>query len=244
MKANFFLAYLVTAAALILSGCDLDANSDASAPLATALQERHAGIVAGFQNYDPAAAGEIDIVFIGDSITHIWEFSASENGGFEQWEILKQTWPRIYNLGFGGDQTGHVIWRLNNGEFPVHIKPRFAVLMIGTNNISAGFSPENIAGAIKKICAIIRERSGSTKIILLSIIPRGDSSGANAKVGAVNNIIRTYNDMDNVIYYDLGQFLVTSNGALKGEFYWPDKLHLSTAGYELWREKLELLLKQ
>jgi lysophospholipase L1-like esterase len=227
---------------LALSGCGWD--GDASAPLATTMPDRHTALVEEFRDYDPAGDGEVDIVFIGDSITHIWDFPAADNGGLEQWNILKETWPRIYNLGFGGDQTGHVIWRLDNGEFPANIAPRFAVLMIGTNNISAGFSPESIASAIRKICTIIHERSASTKIILLPIIPRGDSAGANAKAAEVNVIISAYHGSGSIIWYDLGQFLTGSGGALVDEYYWPDKLHLSTAGYRLWREKLTSLLEE
>ena len=52
-----------------------------------------------------------DIIFLGDSITHSWETAG------------KKTWNKYYqkrralNLGFSGDRTEHVLWRLVNGEF-------------------------------------------------------------------------------------------------------------------------------
>ena len=44
------------------------------------------------------------------------------------------------NLGIGGDRTQHVLWRLDNGNID-GIKPKLAVLMIGTNNSAARTRP-------------------------------------------------------------------------------------------------------
>ena len=71
--------------------------------------------------------GQIDLIMIGDSITHGWE-----DGGKAIWD--KYYAPRkALNLGFSGDRTEHVIWRLQHGEVD-GISPRLAVIMIGTNN--------------------------------------------------------------------------------------------------------------
>ncbi|MDB4676794.1 GDSL-type esterase/lipase family protein [bacterium] len=71
--------------------------------------------------------GNVDLVFIGDSITQGWEGRG------------KKVWAEFYgdrnavNLGIGGDRTQHVIWRLQNGNLK-NIAPKAAVIMIGTNN--------------------------------------------------------------------------------------------------------------
>jgi hypothetical protein len=75
--------------------------------------------------------GNVDLIMVGDSITHGWE-----NHG-------KDTWDRYYaprnavNMGFSGDRTQHVLWRFDNGEID-GIKPKLAILMIGTNNSNEG----------------------------------------------------------------------------------------------------------
>ena len=80
--------------------------------------------------------GNVDLIFIGDSITHSWEGNGKKN------------WDQYYdkrnavNMGFGGDTTQHVIWRLEHGEID-NISPKVAVLMIGTNNSHAN-TPEEI----------------------------------------------------------------------------------------------------
>ncbi|SVB49590.1 uncharacterized protein METZ01_LOCUS202444, partial [marine metagenome] len=63
------------------------------------------------------AKGNVDLIFIGDSITHAWE----SNG--------KAVWAKHYakrnavNLGIGGDRTQHVLWRLDNGNIK-NIRPK------------------------------------------------------------------------------------------------------------------------
>src|SRR5213592_2220653 len=80
---------------------------------------------------DQAKKGNIDLLFLGDSITQGWHDNA--------------VWKRFYgprnaaNFGIGGDRTEHVLWRLQHGEVD-GIHPRVVVLMIGTNNSGANTS--------------------------------------------------------------------------------------------------------
>jgi lysophospholipase L1-like esterase len=176
------------------------------------------------------------IIFIGDSITHFWE----ENDGREAWAELNGRYNnRITNLGFSGDQTQHVMWRLENGEFPVGINPEYVVLMIGTNNAYSRHEPESIAAGIEKIVKIINANAPATKIILLSILPRG--SGKDDEIttrnNAVNEIIKKHDGYLGIQYLDIGQYYTDGNGALK-EALFTDRLHLTLAGYNLWKEKL------
>jgi lysophospholipase L1-like esterase len=170
------------------------------------------------------------IIFIGDSITHFWEES-------QAWTALNREYNgKTTNLGFSGDQTQHVIWRLENGEFPVGINPEYVVLMIGTNN---GNKPESIAAGIGEIVKIITANSPATKIILLSILPRGSGNddGNTARNNAVNAIIAKYDGYSKIKYLDIGQYYVNNNGALENELF-TDRLHLTWAGYNLWKEKI------
>ena len=113
-----------------------------------------------------AALEKVDLLMIGDSITHSWE-----NTG-------KQTWQQYYgkrkalNLGFSGDRTEHVLWRLDHGELD-GCKPKVVVLMIGTNNTGHRKDPpQAIAAGVKKILERIEAKSPQTKVLLLAIFPR------------------------------------------------------------------------
>jgi lysophospholipase L1-like esterase len=181
------------------------------------------------------------IIFIGDSITHFWE----ENDGREAWAELNERYSnRITNLGFSGDQTQNVIWRLENGEFPAGINPEYVVLMIGTNNAARKHEPESIAAGIEKIIKIINANAPATKIILLSILPRGSGKDDEITIrnNAVNEIIKKHDGYSGVQYLDIGQYYVNDDGTLK-EALFTDRLHLTLAGYTLWKEKLMEIIK-
>src|SRR5262249_58162244 len=81
--------------------------------------KRHAGFFA------IAKKGDVDVLFLGDSITDAWRGQAAWKKYFEP---LKAA-----NFGIGGDRTEHVLWRISNGELE-GIRPKGAVIMIGTNN--------------------------------------------------------------------------------------------------------------
>ena len=145
------------------------------------------------------AQGNVDLVFIGDSITQGWE----GNG--------KDIWAKYYgernavNLGIGGDRTQHVIWRLDNGNLK-DITPKAAVIMIGTNN-SGSNSSQEIAEGVKKIVEQIRNKSPKTKILLLAVFPRGATKeDARRKVNqGANAIFSKLDDGKHIHYLDIGR---------------------------------------
>ena len=78
-------------------------------------------------NHAKENQGACDIAFIGDSITQGWE-----GNGRNVWTKYYGT-RKCLNFGVGGDRTEHVLWRFENGQLD-GVKPKAAVLMIGTNN--------------------------------------------------------------------------------------------------------------
>ena len=88
-------------------------------------------------------------------------------------------WTKYYadrnalNLGFSGDRTENVLWRLQNGEID-GIAPKLAVIMIGTNNTGhRSDPPEQIAAGVQAILSELQQRLPDTKVLLLAIFPRG-----------------------------------------------------------------------
>lgn len=116
---------------------------------------------------EEAKQSRIDLIFIGDSITHRWE---RENHGLSVWNQHYQH-MNVLNLGFSGDRTEHVLWRLQNGAVD-GIAPKVAVLLIGTNNTGQKFDDaDDTALAIKTIVAELHSRLPQTKVLLLAILP-------------------------------------------------------------------------
>jgi lysophospholipase L1-like esterase len=172
------------------------------------------------------------IVFIGDSITAQWEYEGISALG----ELNAAYNNKITNLGIGGDQTQHVIWRLENGEFPAGIDPEYVVLLIGTNNRD---TPESIAAGIGKIIRIINIRSPSSKIILVSLLPVvSHNHDYTIRNNAVNAIIKGYDGYLGITYLDIAPCYLNSDGTLNTALFIADKVHLESAGYYIWMEKL------
>ena len=129
--------------------------------------------------------GAGDVVFLGDSITHGWE---GQKAWEEHFGALKPV-----NLGIGGDQTGHVLWRITDGHELDRLTPKAAVLMIGTNNIG-GHTAEQIAGGIKAVVEELKRQKPGIKVLVLGVFPRGGSSDADRSVEQVAAGVKPINE--------------------------------------------------
>ena len=183
------------------------------------------------------AQGNCDLIFIGDSITQGWEGRG------------KKVWAKHYakhnavNLGIGGDRTQHVIWRLDNGNLH-RIKPKAAVIMIGTNN-SGSNSSQEIADGVEVIVKQLRKKLPETKVLLLGVFPRGANKADKRRQvnEGANATFKKIADGKSVHYLDIGQKFLKEDGTLPREIM-PDLLHLSEKGYTIWAESIEAKLKE
>lgn len=181
--------------------------------------------------------GNVDLLLIGDSITHGWESS-----GKPVWE--KYYTPRnAVNLGIGGDRTQHVLWRLDNGNVE-GISPKAAVLMIGTNN-SGTNTPAQIAEGVEAVVKKLRTKLPKTKILVLAIFPRGaDANDAKRKVNIeANRSIAKLADGEMVHFLDISDKFLNEDGTLSKEVM-PDLLHLNEKSYTTWAQATEPKLKE
>ena len=175
-----------------------------------------------------ASKGEIDLVFFGDSITHNWE-----GAGKAKLAELSKTYS-ILDIGYGGDQTQHLVWRGLNGELDGY-KAKCIMLMIGTNN-ARSYKPEDVAKGIRRILDVIAEKQPQAKVLLLPIFMRGEGPGNKLRCNneAVNAIIKGYADGDKVIWVDFNAKWLDKNGDTK--WIMPDRLHPNAAGYTIWTD--------
>ena len=182
-----------------------------------------------------AKKGDVDVVFIGDSITQGW---GGSKGGSDVWKKYFEP-LKAANFGIGGDQTGHVLWRITEGKELDGITPKAAVLMIGTNN-SGRDSAEQIAEGITLIVKTIHQKTPKTKILLLGVFPRGEKPGTKGreKLSDINKIIAKLDDGGKTVkYLDIGDKFLQPDGTLSKDIM-PDFLHLSAKGYEIWAEAI------
>ena len=126
-----------------------------------------------------------DIIFLGDSITHGWE-------GQKAWQEHFGSFKPV-NLGIGGDQTGHVLWRITDGHELDHLSPKAAVIMIGTNNIG-GHSAQQIAGGITAIVEELKRQKPHIKVLVLGVFPRGNALDAELGLDQITESMKPINE--------------------------------------------------
>lgn len=189
-----------------------------------------------------ARGGQIDWVFAGDSITHFWE----DYGGEEYVALTNR--HSVLNLGYAGDQTQNLLWRLRHGELDGY-RAKSVVLLIGTNNNGIGGSdPVQTAAGVKACLDTVREKQPQANVLLLGLLPRavGSTDGDMTKDAAdvrnrrTNEILRGLADGTRVMFVDLYEkFLV--RGKIPKELM-GDYLHPTEKGYAIWRQAIEPLL--
>lgn len=189
------------------------------------------------QTNQKARQGGYRLAFIGDSITQGWE-----GNGKEVWN-QRYAHRQAINLGFSGDRTEHVIWRLTHGNLN-NVKPDVAVVMIGTNNTGHMMQdPEEVAAGIQSILEILKDRTPNTKILLLGVFPRGQQLFDEKRLNntAINQRIRRFANGEQVRFLDISDHFLGDDGTLSKEIM-PDYLHLSKVGYQRWANAIESAL--
>ena len=203
-------------------------------------RERHEAVLTRLRQ------GPTDLLLIGDSITQDLE----RRGPLPQ-QDFSAVWNRFYaprnavNLGFKGDTTASVIWRLRNGEI-ADIAPKAAQILIGANNF--GRVHWNAAGTfvgIEGVLAELRHRLPRTKIILLSILPSRRSAWVDAQTREINQMLARHHTTGTDIRFIDVTAAFMKNGALDQNAFYdrllqpPEPLlHPSAAG---WRRMAEMV---
>ena len=187
------------------------------------------------------------LVFYGDSITENWE-----RHGPPDWMNFAPAWQRFYgdrraiNLGFVGDTTANLLWRIEHGEAG-GIAPKVAVILIGANNLGrVHWSTEETLAGIAAIIHELKKRLPQTRLLLLGILPSDRSPWATATTDAVNRALATsYRDVPGVTFLDVSHVFM-ANGVLTRALYYDPKetppgapLHPTAQGQALLAEAIE-----
>ena len=155
---------------------------------------------------------------------------------------------KAVNLGAGGDQTGHVLWRISEGKELEPLKPKAAVVLIGVNN-PVRHRPEEIAGGVKAIVEELKKQKPHIKVLVLGVFPcsikrqdktvtRISAEELQPRVKQINGFLAKLDDGKSVFYKDIGDKFLDKDGSLSKEIM-PDYLRLSHEGYKIWAEAIQ-----
>ncbi len=186
------------------------------------------------------AAGEkTSVVFIGDSITEGWEKT-----GAPVWQRHYANYNAL-GLGFGGDHTENVLWRLQQGALD-GLDPKVVVLMVGTNNTGdRRENPVTTAAGVRRNIDEIQQRLPNAKILLLAIFPRDEKADSQLRRinDQVNTILSGFDDGKRIYFLNINQTFLTADGTLTRAVM-PDLLHLNEQSYEAWARAMQPALQR
>lgn len=168
---------------------------------------------------------EVDIAFIGDSLTD----------GYD----LEKYYPDylVTNRGIGGDTTFDLEERLQVSLYD--LKPKVVVMLIGANNMDKMF--ENYEDILKGFV----NNLPNTKVILLSLTSMGSNWGKKNQLAAYNNVkieklANKYSFKFIDLYYPLFNL---ETGEIYNE-YTTDGGHLTSLGYEVLTKEITPVVKE
>lgn len=243
MRSFLCRALLVLACSIATAGAEETPNTAIIAAPACEKDfydwpERHAAVCEAIK------PGPVKLAFIGDSITHLWGGTPTPNrqAGDKVWQEFYGSRQAV-NMGFGWDRTQQALWRIENGEFE-GIAPEVAVVLIGTNNLTGHAVRENtnaeIVAGITAVCAAVRKKSPTTRVLLLGLLPRGaePTDPKRERIRAINTELAKLDGQNGVTYLDIGPKFLDADGKFLPDVA-PDHLHLSEQGYRVWAESME-----
>lgn len=173
---------------------------------------------------------QVDVLFVGDSITAGWD-----------WQIWEKNFKplKAANFGIGGDNTGNVLWRLQHGAVG-NIQPKLIVLLIGVNNIGGmQETPEQAAAGVTKVVQQLQLAWPNSKILLNAVFPfdQTPSSENRSKVKKLNQIIAKLGNNNSIFFKDYGPLLLQKDGSISPDIM-ADFLHPTPKGYQIWADAM------
>ena len=180
----------------------------------------------------------VDLVLLGDSIMHFWEKYHPVSWG----KLVAGR--KVLNLGYGGDRTETVIWRVEHGELDGY-EAKAVALMIGTNNNSfEATDPANVAKGVIKIVGMIREHQPKAKIVLMPIFPRGVSADSKrhaeprARNDKTNEILECFaRENKDIVWLDFNAKFLDASGWVPKRLM-ADEIHPTDEGYDIWMDAM------
>jgi lysophospholipase L1-like esterase len=168
------------------------------------------------------------IVFLGDSIFQWWDK--------EQFKVFSKYDP--VNFGVAGYTTRDVMDFLIMTR--MHgLQPEVIVILIGTNNSDHNYTTAQTFNEIKGILDMALELSPKSKILLVGILPRGESNADRQRVfnTAVNKLLKAEQFQKEVYYIDIDYIFLQGEEHISKKIMY-DGLHLTSEGYRLLSEAI------
>ena len=185
------------------------------------------GEIAAFDSADrvspPVSGG---VVFTGSSSIRLWPDLAADFPGIA-----------VSNRGFGGSTLPDVAYFVPRTVLPS--RPRVIVLYAGDNDLAAGRTPRQVADDYRAFTRLVRQTLPAARIVYVSIKPSPSRWQLQSRMREANALIAAEIARDSLArFVNIFDAMLGANGHPRAELFRDDSLHMTAAGYALWRDSL------
>lgn len=166
------------------------------------------------------------VVFYGSSSIRAWDSIAADLND-----------ARVVNLGFGGSTLEACAHYLERLVFP--LVPASLIVYAGENDLGDGRGPAQVVEAFRTLLAKLHQGLGPVPFGFISIKPSPSRASLLPAMREVNDIVRR--DLarhPSAFFVDVFEPMLNGRGEPRPELFLEDGVHLSRAGYILWRDVL------
>ena len=189
--------------------------------------ERYEPQIRAFESADrasmPAPGG---IVFVGSSSILRWTSLAADFPGLP-----------VLNRGFGGStfpEANHYVARA-----VLRYRPRTIVLYEGDNDIALGRSPQQVLADYREFVRLVRDSLPRARIVFVGIKPSPSRWRLVDLQREANRLVRGVVATDTLLsYVDVFEPMLGANGRPQPALFVGDSLHMTPAGYAIWRTQV------
>lgn len=171
------------------------------------------------------------IVFFGSSSIRMWRSLDTDFPGLP-----------VLNRGFGGSTLPEAIHYFSRAVLP-H-RPRTIVFYEGDNDLTFDWGPMRVADDYRTFVRTVRDSLPNTRIVFISLKPSPSRWRLVDQQREANRLVREIVARDTLqTFVDVFTPMLGANGRPRPELFIADSLHMTPAGYAIWREKVAPVLR-
>ena len=168
------------------------------------------------------------------------------SSSIRKWDSLVQDMEPlpVVNRGFGGAIIKQVTHQSTRMIVP--LRPKLIVFYCGENDIANDVYPAEMPLTdFKAFTRSMRQKLPGTGILFISLKPSPLRWKYWAKFQATNRLVKDYiQTQDRMWYADVSVPMLNEKGLPRPELFASDSLHMSPAGYALWKRVLKPVVAQ
>ena len=167
------------------------------------------------------------VVFYGSSSLRLWDTIQND---FPEFQVINQS--------FGGSTLAACCWFFN--RLIPQTKPDIVVLYAGDNDLGDGRHPEEVYFYFVSMMALIKEYFDEVPVAFISVKNSPSRKYLEGSINYSNKIIAELIEQKypQCTFVDINQSMLLNNQP-NPELFEPDGLHLSKAGYNVWKKEIK-----